>query len=203
MAVRNLFGHRGVSGLANIDITPEFAVKLGAAYGATLRPGAQVMVSRDQRTVCRMVTRSLISGLMSVGITIRNLEATAIPIARYIAPSLSVEGGIHVRLHPDKSDHILIEFLDSNGINIDKKKEKKIEGTYFKEDFRRARMEEIGQINYPSRIFEYYSSGFARNLNTEALRGSGNKKIVIDYAYAVSGAVYYRAFSVNMAVMWW
>jgi mannose-1-phosphate guanylyltransferase/phosphomannomutase len=189
MAVRNLFGHRGVSGLANIDITPEFAVKLGAAYGATLKPGAQVMVSRDQRTVCRMVTRSLISGLMSVGITIRNLEATAIPIARYIAPSLSVEGGIHVRIHPDKSDHILIEFLDSNGINIDKNKEKKIEGTYFKEDFRRARMEEIGQINYPSRIFEYYSSGFAKNLNTEALRGSGNKKIVIDYAYAVSGAV--------------
>lgn len=34
-AQRNLFGQRGVQGLANIDITPEFAVKLGAAYGST------------------------------------------------------------------------------------------------------------------------------------------------------------------------
>ncbi len=31
-AQRSLFGQQGVSGLANIDITPEFAVKLGAAY---------------------------------------------------------------------------------------------------------------------------------------------------------------------------
>ncbi|HLO50625.1 MAG TPA: sugar phosphate nucleotidyltransferase, partial [Kamptonema sp.] len=34
-AKRNLFGQRGVQGLANVDITPEFAVKLGAAYGST------------------------------------------------------------------------------------------------------------------------------------------------------------------------
>jgi mannose-1-phosphate guanylyltransferase / phosphomannomutase len=189
IAARNLFGQRGVSGLANVDITPEFAVKLGAAYGATLRPGVQVMVSRDQRTICRMVTRSLISGLMSVGVNIQNLEATAIPISRFIAPSLSVAGGIHVRLHPDKSDHVLIEFLDSNGINIGKNLEKKIESTYFKEDFRRARIEEIGEISYPSRIFDYYNSGFAKNLNIEAIRNSGCKRVVIDYVYAVSGAV--------------
>lgn len=100
MAARNLFGQHGVSGLANIDITPEFAVKLGAAYGATLRPDSHVMVSRDQRTICRMLTRSLISGLMSVGINVENLEATAIPISRFIAPSLGVVGCIHVRMHP-------------------------------------------------------------------------------------------------------
>jgi mannose-1-phosphate guanylyltransferase/phosphomannomutase len=43
-AQRNLFGQRGVTGLANIDITPEFAVKLGAAYGSTLKPGSHVTV---------------------------------------------------------------------------------------------------------------------------------------------------------------
>jgi mannose-1-phosphate guanylyltransferase/phosphomannomutase len=189
MATRNLFGQRGVSGLANVDITPEFAVKLGAAYGATLDPGAQVMVSRDQRTICRMVTRSLISGLMSVGANIQNLEATAIPISRFTAPGLGVAGGVHVRIHPDKNDHVLIEFLDSNGINLDKSQEKKIENAYFKEDFRRARMEEIGEISYPSRVFDYYNSGFARNLNVEAIRNSSFKRVIIDYVYAVSGAV--------------
>ncbi len=189
IARRNLFGQRGVSGIANVDITPEFAVKLGAAYGATLKPGNHVMVSRDQRTICRMISRSLISGLMSVGVNVHNLEATAIPIARFIAPRLETAGGIHVRIDPDRADYILIEFLDRTGINISKEKEKKIESTYFKEDFRRARIEEIGDINYPARVLDYYNSGFAEQLNIEAIRQSCCKKVVIDYVYAVSGAV--------------
>lgn len=188
IAPRNLFGQRGVSGLANVDITPEFAVKLGAAYASTLKPGAQVMVSRDQRSISRMVSRSIISGLMSVGVNIQNLEATALPLSRYIAPTLSVAGGIHVRIHPERSDHILIEFYDNKGINLSKSKEKKIEGAYFKEDFRRARIEDIGGITYPSRVIETYAAGFEKNLNVEAIQHS-KSKVVIDYVYAVSGAV--------------
>ncbi len=69
-------------------------MKLGSAYGFTLKPGSKVTVSRDQRNVSRMVTRSLIAGLMSVGIDIQNLDATAIPIARTVIPTMSVVGGI-------------------------------------------------------------------------------------------------------------
>ena len=136
-AKRNLFGQRGVQGLANVDVTPEFAVKLGAAYGSTLKPGTSVSVSRDQRSISRMVSRSLIAGLMSVGINVVNLESTAIPIARTVSSTLSIAGGIYVRISPDRSDHILIEFFDIKGINITKGAEKKIEGAYFKEDLRR------------------------------------------------------------------
>ncbi|MEQ9484823.1 sugar phosphate nucleotidyltransferase [Coleofasciculus sp. F4-SAH-05] len=187
-AQRNLFGQRGVQGLANIDITPEFAVKLGAAYGSTLKPGSQVTVSRDQRSISRMVSRSLIAGLMSVGVHVQNLEDTAIPIARLVVPTLAVTGGIHARVHPDRPDYILLEIFDSHGINISKAKEKKIEGAYFKEDLRRSPIPEIGNVNYPSQLLDLYSVGFERHLNVQAIRNSG-AKLVIDYAYAVSGAV--------------
>lgn len=187
-AQRNLFGQRGVQGLANIDITPEFAVKLGAAYGSTLKPGTQVAVSRDQRSISRMVSRSLVSGLMSVGINVQNLEASAIPITRLVVPTLAVAGGLHVRIHPDRSDQILIEFFDHKGINISKAKEKKIEGAYFKEDLRRSAIHEIGNVNYPTQLLDLYTTGFEKHLNAEAIRNSGGK-IIIDYAYAVSGAV--------------
>ncbi len=187
MAQRNLFGQQGVSGLANIDITPEFAVKLGTAYGSTLPLGAKVSVSRDQRSISRMVSRALIAGLMSTGIQIQNLEATAIPVARTMAP-MGVVGGIHVRLHPDRPDSILIEFLDEKGINISKAKQKKIEGAYFKEDLRRVPIPEIGNVTYPSQVLEVYSDTFEKNLNVEAIRNSG-AKVVIDYVYAVSGAI--------------
>ncbi len=187
-AQRNLFGQRGVQGLANIDITPEFAVKLGAAYGSTLKPGSQVIVSRDQRSISRMVTRSLIAGLMSVGVNIQNLDATAIPVTRTVVPTLPVTGGIHVRLHPDRPDYILIEFIDNKGINISKAQEKKIEGAYFKEDLRRVQIHEIGNVVYPIQMIDTYCTAFTKHLNIEAIRHS-NSKVIIDYSYGVSGAV--------------
>ncbi len=187
-AQRNLFGQQGVSGIANIDITPEFAVKLGAAFGSTLRPGSSIAVSRDQRAISRMVSRSLIAGLMSTGVHLQNLEATAIPIARTVIPTLSVAGGLHVRLHPNRPDYILIEFFDAQGINLSKAKEKKIEGAYFKEDLRRVPIAEIGTMSYPSQVLDMYSSSFERQLNVEAVRNS-RAKVVIDYVYAVSGAI--------------
>jgi mannose-1-phosphate guanylyltransferase/phosphomannomutase len=187
-AQRNLFGQRGVQGLANIDMTPEFAVKLGAAYGSTLKPGSQVAVSRDQRTISRMVTRSLIAGLMSVGVNIQNLDATAIPMARTVIPKMTVSGGIHVRVHPDRPDYILIEFMDAKGINISKAVEKKIEGAYFKEDMRRAQIPEIGDVFYPSQVSDSYRTAFENLLHVASIRNS-RAKVVIDYVYAVSGAV--------------
>jgi len=183
-----LFGQRGVQGLANVDVTPEFAVKLGAAYGSTLKPGTSVSVSRDQRSISRMVSRSLIAGLMSVGINVVNLESTAIPIARTVSSTLSIAGGIHVRISPDRSDHILIEFFDIKGINITKGAEKKIEGAYFKEDLRRALIPEIGEMSYFNQALDVYNRIFERQMNVEAIRYS-NTKVVIDYVYAVSGAI--------------
>ncbi len=187
-AHRNLFGQRGVQGLANIEITPTFAVKLGEAYGSTLKPASTVIVSRDQRSISRMVSRSLIAGLMSVGINVQNLEATAIPLSRTVVPKFGVAGGIHVRAHPDHPDYILIELFDSQGINISKSQEKKIEGAYFKEELRRAQVSEIGEVTYPSSVIDIYSKSFQKHLNTEAIRHSGSK-VVIDYGYGVSGAI--------------
>ncbi|GAB4546813.1 MAG: mannose-1-phosphate guanyltransferase [Pleurocapsa sp.] len=188
-AQRNLFSQRGVSGLANIDITPEFAVKLGASYGSTLKLGSTVIVSRDQRSVSRMVSRSIIAGLMSAGIDVQNLEATAIPISRTMMTKLlGIAGGIHIRLDPSRPDYILIEFFDKQGISVSKSKEKKIEGAYYKEDLRRVSIQEIGNVTYPGGVADIYSRTFERHLNIEAIRNSG-AKIVIDYVYAVSGAI--------------
>ncbi|MBF2096904.1 MAG: mannose-1-phosphate guanylyltransferase, partial [Gloeomargaritaceae cyanobacterium C42_A2020_066] len=187
-ATRHLFGLRGISGLANIEITPEFAVRLGAAYGSLLNPGAQVVVSRDQRSISRMISRSLMAGLMSTGIHIQDLEATAIPIARYMVGHLAVVGGVHIRLDPERSDHLLIEFLDQRGINLPTAQEKKLETAYLREDLRRATVEGIGDIHTPGMAVAAYGEGFTRHLNGQAIRHS-RAKVVIDYAYAVSGAV--------------
>jgi len=47
----SLFGSHGITGLANIEITPEFATKLGVAFGSFLGRGASVVVGRDTHRV--------------------------------------------------------------------------------------------------------------------------------------------------------
>lgn len=187
IAHRNLFSQRGVMGLANIDITPEFAVKLGAAYGSILPMGAQVTVSRDQRTISQTIAIGSIAGLMSAGINVCDLDATAIPVARTIVPTLHVSGGIHIRLHPERRDAVTIEFFDRDGINIGKSVEKQIEAAFFKEELRRVSIGEIGSVT-SVRGLDIYKAAFERQIQANVFKNNG-MKIAIDYAYAVSGAI--------------
>ena len=46
-AGRTLFGQRGVSGLINVEVTPELCVRLASAYATTLKKGSTVTTSRD------------------------------------------------------------------------------------------------------------------------------------------------------------
>lgn len=188
-AQRTLFGASGVSGLVNIEIIPEFAVKLGAAYGATLPAGTSVTVSRDGSQAARMINRALISGLMSVGINVMNLETTAAPIARYQVPTLNVQGGVHIRISPTHPDVCQIEFFDKEGMNISKPTEKKIESNFFKEDFRRVQLSDIGDISFPARVVEYYKQGFRREIPSTKALHDRKLKIVVDYAFSISNPV--------------
>jgi mannose-1-phosphate guanylyltransferase/phosphomannomutase len=183
---KSLFGEGGVQGFINLDISPELTVKVGAAYGATVGMGKSIVISRDQSPAARLVSRGLFSGVLSVGVDVRNLEETPIPVTRYRIQSLGVAGGIHVRTDVDDSEKVIIEFLDSSGLNIASSQEKKIESTYYKEDFRRATIDEIGEINYPARVREKYVEGF---LELFPERATKPLKIVLDYAYRINNVI--------------
>jgi mannose-1-phosphate guanylyltransferase/phosphomannomutase len=180
-AQRGLFGATGVEGLVNIEITPEFAVKLGAAYGATLPLGSSVVVGRDATPASRMINRALISGLLSVGINVHNLEAVAIPISRFHLPDLNARGGVHIRLSADADNEIILEFLDHKGLSISKSEEKKIESNFFKEDFRRVGLTDVGNISFPARVMEHYSNAFTGVIDSGRVRDM-KPKLVIDFA---------------------
>ncbi|HXP92867.1 MAG TPA: sugar phosphate nucleotidyltransferase, partial [Candidatus Binatia bacterium] len=155
----SLFGNAGVSGLANVEITPEFAMKLGMALGSTMKPGQTVMTSRDTHPASRVTNRCVISGLLSVGIHVEDLRAYPIPLSRY-AISVGGDAGVHTRIAPKDSSAFLIEVFDHNGVNVDKGTERKIESMFFREDFRRTPMDKVGTLDFPSRSLERYSAAF-------------------------------------------
>ncbi len=176
-----LFSALGVKGLANIDITPEYAARLGASYGASLEKGSQVSTSRSPHKVARIIKRALTSGLMSVGINVIDLRDIPLPLSRYVVRTSPAAGGIHVRLSPYEPEKILIEIFDKNGVNIDTNKERKIETIFYREDFRRTDLNDVGSIDYYARVIDFYVEDFLKFIDVQSIKEK-KFKLVIDYS---------------------
>jgi mannose-1-phosphate guanylyltransferase/phosphomannomutase len=185
---RVLFGRFGVTGVVNVDLTPEFAAKMGAAYGASLRKGSIVTINRDPHRSPRMIKRAVISGLPSAGIHAHDVRSVPIPVARYYTRATDAAGGVHVRLSPFDQRVVDIRFFDGQGGNLSKNAERGIERIFFREDFRRVYLDEIGTIQYAPRVIETYTDGFMAAINVEVIR-QAQFKIVADYAYAPTSEV--------------
>ncbi len=178
---RVLFGRFGVTGVVNIDLTPEFTAKLGAAFGATLPKDSFVTINRDMHHSSRMIKQALVSGLPSAGINIWDLGSLPIPVASYHTRVCGAEGGIHVRVSPFDERVIDILFMDGNGLRLSKNRERSIERVFFREDFRRVYLDDIGSIDYAQRVKEAYIEDFLTHLNTKAIQ-QASFDMVVDFA---------------------
>ncbi len=177
---KTLFGQRGITGKINIEITPEFATKIGASFGTILPKSSYVVMSRDARPACRMIKRAILTGILSTGVNVFDIRTLPIPVSRYATPNLDAIAGIHIRISPYEPEKILIEFYDRSGINIDKNTERKIENIFFREDFRRTYTEEVGEIKFPPHVIEYYTWGLLKSIDKSSIEKK-RYKIVIDY----------------------
>jgi len=186
---RSLFGTYGVTGLGNIEISPEFAAKLGAAFGATLREHAVVRTSRDPHRTSRMINRAIICGLLSAGVDVHDLRVTPIPVIRYHMGAKGAVAGVHVRKSPYDPDLLDIKFFDERGMDISASREKGIERLFFREDFRRARMEGTGVLSFPEYDVEYYQESILNFINREAIRARA-PKVVVDYSYGSATTIF-------------
>lgn len=178
----SLFKNLGVSGIANVEMTPDFATKLGASYGAFLKKGATVITSRDATAVCRMIKRGLVAGLASVGVHILDNQEMPLPITRHSIRANNCAGGMHVRLAPDQPNVALVEFFDKAGIYLSTNAQRKIESIFYREDFGRTDPDSVGHIDFVPRAIDQYSYDFMRLLKIDAV-AHRNFRIVVDYAY--------------------
>lgn len=185
---RVLFGRYGVTGLVNVDLTPEFAARLGAAFAATLPIGANVTINRDEHRSPRMLKRGMISGLPSAGVNVLDTLAVPIPVARYTTRTIKAAGGVHVRLSPYDSRVVDIKFFDGRGQDLSKNAERNIESVFFREDFRRVYLNEIGSIGYATNVIENYSEAFLAAVDTKSIKDSC-PYIAVDFANSSTAMV--------------
>ncbi|MEO5679952.1 MAG: sugar phosphate nucleotidyltransferase, partial [Acidimicrobiales bacterium] len=185
---RSLFGRNGITGLANVDISPELAVKVAMAYGTTLKKGDRVTVSRDTSRAARVLKRAVMVGLNAAGVDVDDLEATTIPATRLQVRAERTRGGVTVRLDPNDPQQVSIRFLAGDGTDLAEEAQRKIERLFQREELRRAVAAEIGDIGFPPRAIEYYTAGLLKAVDMSAIRAA-SPKVVLDYSYGTSSFV--------------
>ncbi|AXX64749.1 MAG: phosphoglucosamine mutase [Lactobacillus sp.] len=128
------FGTDGVRGVANKELTPELAFKLGRAGGYVLSEQkdndddrATVLVARDTRKSGQMLEMALISGLLSVGIEVLDLGVITTPAVAYLVKVQDADAGIMISASHNPASDNGIKFFGSDGYKLKDATEAEIE----------------------------------------------------------------------------
>jgi mannose-1-phosphate guanylyltransferase / phosphomannomutase len=183
-----IFGKDGVSGLVNVDLTPDVAVRLAAALGTALERDARVVASRASTPACRMIKRAMISGLSSTGIDIADLRVIPAGVTRHLVKAESYDAGVHVGVSPSDPEAIRIQFFEQPGIEMSAATQKEVEKHFTRGELRRVAAADVGTISYPVRARESYATELLATLDVEAIRGR-DFRIVVDYGFSAASYV--------------
>ncbi|MGB9802214.1 sugar phosphate nucleotidyltransferase, partial [Desulfofundulus sp.] len=176
---KKIFGIEGISGLVNVELTPEFACRVGAAFASAMGSrGIRLAVSSDVHPSSRMIKSALSCGLQSAGAQVVDLGTGITPMHRFAVRHLSLAGGVHVRVSARRSDHITMIFINGKGGNISRNVERKVENLLMREDFHRAEPQAIFPLQPVSGVSESYMEALFRDLDPAVL-GKARLRLVV------------------------
>ena len=179
-----LFGTDGVRGVANLDLTPELALRLGRAAGHVLGgPGHSVLIGRDTRRSGRMLESALAAGLCSVGMDVRLTGHIPTPGLAYLARIEDVVAGAVISASHNPAPDNGIKFFDHGGLKLPDATEDRIEAA-MQDDATLPRPTEggiglVGDVRGLVKRYEDFLGGLAPDLH--------GLRVVLDCA---NGATY-------------
>ncbi|MGC4376029.1 sugar phosphate nucleotidyltransferase [Fictibacillus sp. Mic-4] len=182
-ATKSLFGSRGITGIANVEITPDYIARLASAYGAVLPHGSTIVIASDSHDFSIMIKQAFIQGLHSSGIHTLDTSPTVAPVVRYTIVSENLQGGVYVRFTNRKGEKQLnVEFYDYKGLPIHPDVERKIENAFWQEDYRRATFDRIGKGRRSTHKNEEYIDSILNTIDRKAIQQT-KFRVVVNYNY--------------------
>ena len=152
------FGTDGVRGVANSELTPELAFKVGRYGGYVLtkdhsRP--KVLIGRDTRISGHMLEGALVAGLLSIGAEVMRLGVISTPGVAYLTKALGAQAGVMISASHNPVQDNGIKFFGPDGFKLSDEQEAEIEVLLDAEqdELPRPVGGEIGQVN------DYFEGG--------------------------------------------
>jgi len=177
---KKVFGLNGVSGLANVEMTPEFAARMAAAFASVTGGEVDLAVSSDSYPASQMIKEAVVSGMQSAGAVVFDLGNGITPMHRFAVRELGLDGGIHVKVGNQKKDLVTMVFINKNGGNISRGNERKVENVFLREDFKRVDFSRVPSVKRFRDIVERYNAYILSIVDRPALE-KRNINLVMAY----------------------
>ncbi|MBM7543291.1 phosphoglucosamine mutase [Amphibacillus cookii] len=152
------FGTDGVRGIANEQLTPELAFKLGRCGGYVLTKEAEkpkVLIGKDTRISGDMLEGALLAGLLSIGAEVMRLGVISTPGVAYLTKAMSAQAGVMISASHNPVEDNGIKFFGSDGFKLTDDQELEIEALIDDDQDKLPRPigSAVGQIN------DYFEGG--------------------------------------------
>ncbi|KYG30400.1 phosphoglucosamine mutase [Alkalihalobacillus trypoxylicola] len=151
------FGTDGVRGVANTELTPELAFKLGRMGGYVLTKQTEhpkVVIGRDTRISGEMLESALVAGLLSIGAEVMRLGVITTPGVAYLTKTVSADAGVMISASHNPVEDNGIKFFGPDGFKLLDEQELEIEKLLEQEDeLPRPTGGELGVVN------DYFEGG--------------------------------------------
>lgn len=124
------FGTDGVRGVANSELTPELAFKLGRFGGFVLtkdKERPKVIIGRDTRISGHMLEGALVAGLLSIGAEVMRLGVISTPGVAYLTKALGAQAGVMISASHNPVEDNGIKFFGPDGFKLSDEQENEIE----------------------------------------------------------------------------
>ncbi len=115
-----LFGTDGVRGIANADLSPELAFRLGEAAGHFLgdHGRGRIVVGRDTRRSGDMLEAALVAGICSGGADALVAGIVPTPAVSFLTRELGADGGVVVSASHNPAEYNGIKFFSRDGFKL-------------------------------------------------------------------------------------
>ncbi len=184
---RRLFGTNGIRGVANVDLTPEFAMKIGAAIGTFFERG-YILVGYDGRTSSPMIAQAVIAGLTSTGCAVYNVGMCPTPAIQYAVKHHKMDGAVMVTASHNPPEYNGVKAIAGNGIELPREDEIEIENIYFSEKTWKAKWNEIGEIRRLLGVLDVYREAMKKHVDVATIQ-KRRFHVVVDAGSGVGGLV--------------
>ena len=139
-----LFGSSGVRGLANVDLTPLLACKVGSAV-ATHAKAKKAVVARDTRVSGCMLEDALVSGLLSSGTDVLLAGMVPTPVLAYAAKALGADVGFMLTASHNPPQYNGIKVFNGDSLSYTDEDQNAVEKIVAEENFALADWRSLGK----------------------------------------------------------
>ncbi len=128
--MKKYFGTDGIRGEANLDLTPELALRLGRAAVRALSGRSRVVVGRDTRESGPMLESALVAGLLSEGAEVLSAGVVPTPAVAFLTEDLDADAGVVISASHNPYRDNGIKFFGPGGVKLPDDTEHAIEAAF-------------------------------------------------------------------------